>query len=244
VRHQFGNQSPKESGVFIAWVIPLAVPFALWAIEFYTFPVSFLMPLVLVVLLCFLALHLPPSSVLSWTIVYAAMIILLAQVSVEPPPTSPALRPYVRSGFIFVGGITALLLAAHRVRMHKGNQALFKVISALPTAVIVSDVSGNILLMNDKCRTLLTGQLTEFSGLSFFSAFTAPHHQGREIEKYVSYFDREDGGPHTAVLRTRGAQPLVLNVVLTVVTLDHTRYAVTVIEKIAQEAWLGVGSAV
>jgi len=197
--------------------------------------VAFLLPLSLVVLLCYLALKLPPSAMLLWTVFYIAFGIIVAQVEPEPPVPSVALRPYVRSGFVLAGGTTAILLAAHRVRMRRSNQALFKVIALLPAPVIVSDISGNILLMNDQCRKLLADQLTEFSALSFFTTFVAAKDQGREIAKYVGYFERDDGGPYAAALKTRGPQPMVLEVVITIVTLDRTRYAVTVVDTARRE---------
>jgi hypothetical protein len=192
-------------------------------------PVAFLLPLSLVVMLCYLALRLSPSAMLLWTVFYIALGIVAAQVAPEPPVTIAALRPYVRSGFVLAGGITAILLAAHRVRMRRSNCTLFKVISLLPTPVIVSDVSGDILLMNDECRKLLVDQLSELGNLSFFTTFVPAKDQGREIAKYVGYFEREEGGPYAATLKTRGPQPLMLEVAITIVTLDQTHYAVTVV---------------
>lgn len=233
--NKFGDQSGPKPSPFSTWIAPLAAPFVVVLIQHYLLPVAFLLPLSLVVILCYLALRLPPSAMLVWTAFYIAFGILAAQVEVEPPVTSAAWRPYVRSGFVAAGGITAILLAGHRVRMRRSNEALFKVIALLPSAVIISDVSGNILLLNDECRKLLADQLSGVSKLSFFTTFVAAKDQGREIAKYVGYFEREEGGPYAATLKTRGPQPMLLEVAITIVTLDKTRYAVTVVDQARRE---------
>jgi glucan phosphoethanolaminetransferase (alkaline phosphatase superfamily) len=234
MRKRFGNEDNGPS-VAISWVLPTAVPLLLWLAEYYVLPVTFLIPLGLVVFLCYLALRLKPSAIIFWTIAYMAFVILAAQIFVQPPPTNEALRPFVRSVFVFAGGTTAVFLAINRLRMRKSNAALLKVISVLPSPVIVSDISGNIFLMNDASRRLLASRISRFSGLSFFSAFVAPAQQGREIEKYISYFERDDEGSYAATLQTRGEEPLILDVMITIVTLDKTRYAVTAIEDVRQD---------
>jgi hypothetical protein len=221
----------RPPGLLISLIVPLAAPICLFFIEAYLVPLVFLMPLVLVLVLCYLAMRLSPRAVMFWMLFYIALVIVAAQISVEPEPVMAALRPYVRSGFVFAGGITAFLLASHRARMGKSNQALFKVISALPSPVVVSDISGNILLMNKQCQDLLARQHDPLSAVSFFSTFVSREDQGLEIQKYLKYFDAEDGDIFPAVLQTRGEPPLVLEVVITIVTLGNIRYAVMAIEK-------------
>jgi hypothetical protein len=233
--NKFGPQLEDSPGWIIFWVVPFAAPFVLFLIESYLIPVSFLMPLLLVVLLCYLAMRLPPKVVLMWTFAYVAIVIVLALVAPETRQVSPAFRPLVRSGYILAGGATAFLLAAHRLQMKQSNAALFRLIALLPTSVIVSDVSGNVLLMNNECKKLLEGHVNQLADLSFFSAFTAREQQGREISKYVRYFEAGEEGPFPTVLQTRGERPLMLYATIAIMTVGLGRYAVTVIEKTVED---------
>jgi hypothetical protein len=233
--NKFGPQSEKPPGWIVFWAVPFAAPFVLFLIEFYLIPVSFLMPLLLVVLLCYLAMQLPPKVVVLWMFAYVAIIIILALVAPETRQISPSFRPLVRAGYVLAGGVTAFLLAAHRLRMKQSNAALFRLIALLPTSVIVSDVSGNVLLMNNECKKLLEGHVNHLADISFFSAFTAREQQGREISKYVRYFEADEEGPFPTVLQTRGERPLMLYATIAIVTVGLGRYAVTVIEKVVEE---------
>jgi PAS domain-containing protein len=212
-------------------VLPLLAPIILLMIDTYLIPQAFLLPLMLVMTLSYLALRLPVPAVASWATIYLVIVLLVSYYPIESTQTLPYLRPYVRTAFILAGGITACLLASHRTRLLKSNQALVQIISSLPSAIVVSDISGNILLMNKACQKLLEGRVHALSGLSFFSTFIGREEQGQVIAQYVNFFQADKPGPFPMILRTRGERPLELNVSMTIVTLDKTRYAMTVIEK-------------
>ena len=224
------STSPSEGWV-TNWAVPLAAPVIAFLIQVYWIPVTFVLPLAVVITLCYLALKLSPRTVLVWMVVYVASVLIAAQLRVEPPPTSAAFRPFIRSGFVVAGGITAYLLAVNRIRLHGSNEALFQVISVLPSAVMVTDVSGNILLMNTHCVNLLEGHFNGVSSLSFFAAFTTRETQGREIEDYLKLFESGTNEPVAVTLRTRGEHSLALEVVITIVKSDRNRYAVIVVER-------------
>jgi PAS domain-containing protein len=229
--NRLGFQFDKPSSLADFLVLPLLAPVVLFLIDSYLIPQAFLLPLMLVMLLSYLALRLPTSAVAGWVVVYMVMVLLVSLYPVERTQTLPFLKPYIRTAFILAGGITACLLASHRTRLQKSNRTLLKIISALPSAVVVSDISGNILLMNKEAQRLLQGHTDPLSGLSFFSTFIAHEEQGRQIGKYVSYFQADEAGPFSTILHTRGEHALTLDVSITIITLDKTRYALTVIEK-------------
>jgi PAS domain-containing protein len=137
--------------------------------------------------------------------------------------------------FLTVGS-AAVLLAAYRQRLEVGHEALFRVISALPLAVIISDISGNILLLNDQAQQLLKHHLSDLTGISYFSTFTTPSDQGKTIARYISYFDPANVGTSSVILYTRGEPVLSLHAALTVVGIDKQRYAITVVERVEHAA--------
>ncbi|HUB66461.1 MAG TPA: PAS domain-containing protein [Candidatus Methylacidiphilales bacterium] len=229
--NKFGFPFEKRSSVADFLVLPLLAPIVLFLIDSFLIPQAFLLPLMLVMTLSYLALRLPVPAVASWAIVYLVIVLLVSFYPIETTQTVPYLRPYVRTAFILAGGITACLLASHRTRLLKSNAALVQIISALPSAVVVSDISGNILLMNKACQQLLEGRLHALTGLSFFSTFIGQEEQGQIIAQYVNFFQTDQPGPFPMVLCTRGDRPLKLNVSITIVTLDKTRYAMTLVEK-------------
>jgi PAS domain-containing protein len=229
--YNFGLKSENQVSIADFLVLPLLAPIVLLLIDCYLIPQAFLLPLMLVMTLSYLALRLPMTAVAGWAIVYMSTVLWISFHPVEPTQTLPYLRPYVRTAFILAGGVSACLLASHRTRLQKSNQALLNIISALPSAVVVSDISGYILLMNKECQRLLKGHADPLSGLSFFSTFIGYEDQGQEIGKYVAYFQSNEPGPFPAVLHTRGENPLTLHVSVTIITLDKIRYAMTVIEK-------------
>ncbi len=209
--------------------IPLLAPFVLLLIDCYLIPQAFLLPLLLVMLLCYLALRLPAWMVALWSLVYTGFILVISFYPVEQTQTLPAFRPYVRTAFLLVSGTTATLLAIHRNQLEKGNQALLQVVSSMPLAVIVSDISGDILLLNVAAEKLLAKHINELSGLSYFSTFISPEEQGQMISKYLSYFQSEYEKPHSVTLCTRGEPALTLHVTITVISLQKTPYAITIV---------------
>jgi PAS domain-containing protein len=191
----------------------------------------------LLMFLIYLGFRTPTWVVCLWGIIYAMAVLILTLFPIqEAQPSLPFMRPYVRAAFLLVGATAATLVAHHRTRMEKSHEALFNVISALPLAVIISDISGNILLMNREAQKVLSNHVHELSGLSYFSTFISPDEQGRSIATYISYFDSHRTGRVSTILRTRGNPSLTLRASITVIGIDTHRYALTVIEKAEEMA--------
>jgi PAS domain-containing protein len=141
-------------------------------------------------------------------------------------------QPFVRTSVFLTVGSAAVLLAAYRQRLEVGHEALFRIISSLPLAVIVSDISGNILLLNEQAQQLLKNHISDPTGSSYFSTFTSPNDEGKTIAKYISYFDPASVGTASVLLRTRGEPVLSLHAAITVVAINKRRYAITVVEHV------------
>jgi hypothetical protein len=219
-------------GFLGAVAIPGLLAAGLLLIDFFLLPGIFSLPLLLLMLLIFLAMRLPARAVALWTVLFAALIFVILLLPIEARVTSPALRPYVRTSIFLTGGLAAILLARYRQRLELGHEALFRVISSLPLAVIVSDISGNILLLNEQAQHVLKNHIPNQEGVSFFSTFVSPTDQGKTIARYISYFDPAHVGTVATILHTRGQPALSLHASITVVGIDQHRYAITVVERI------------
>ncbi|HUB66718.1 MAG TPA: hypothetical protein VL981_04470 [Candidatus Methylacidiphilales bacterium] len=215
--------------------IPIFALLLLLAIDSILIPEAFTLPLLLLLILGYLAVRLPSWAVFAWGIAYGGIIVIILLFSFpEDSHTDPALQPYLALfTFIAVGG-TLALLAGYRIKLEKSYNALLGIVTTLPVPVVVSDISGNILLLNHEAENLLYGQVNDLAGLSYFSTFTSPGEQGRAIAKYISYFDPSNSGPFSATLQTRGDSPKLLKASISIFGSFRHLYAVTVIEKTSE----------
>jgi PAS domain-containing protein len=212
--------------------LPSLLWLGLFLIDRFLIPGVFSLPLLLLLALIFLSFRLPAWMVAIWALMYGASVFAILMSPIKEAATDPALRPYVRTCIFLAGGAAAVLLASHRQRLERGHQALFRIIAALPLPVIVSDVSGNILLLNNAAQAVLKRHISDLAGLSFFSTFVSPNDQGKAIARYIGYFDPGHAGPVSTALRTRGEPSLTLHSSISVVRIDRSRYAVTVVERV------------
>ncbi len=236
---RFYPRAAPAPGLLGAIVIPTVLAAGLLLIDFFWLPGIFSLPLLLLMLLIFLAMRLPARAVALWTLLFGALIFVILLLPIEARVTDPVFRPYVRTAIFLTGGCAAILLARYRQRLELGHEALFRVISALPLPVIVSDISGIILLLNEQAQHVLKNHLPDKQEASFFSTFVSPTDQGRTIARYISYFDPAHVGTVSTVLHTRGQPALSLHASITVVSIDKHRYAITVVERIEHVAAIG-----
>jgi hypothetical protein len=232
--NNFYHPTPRPGAWENFW-LPCLIGVGLLLIDFYLIPGIFALPLLLLILLIFLAFRLPAWMVGVWTLTYAAIILAILFLPIPETATNPALKPFIRIAIFLAGGAGAVLLAAYRQRLETGHEALFRVISGLPLAVIVSDVSGRILLFNEQAQQVLKNHINE-SDMSFFSTFVTPNDQDKSTATYISYFDPGHIGTVATVLRTRGAPALNLYAAITVVLIGQHRYAITVVERVEPTA--------
>jgi PAS domain-containing protein len=233
LKNSFYHPAPLASGVWQTVGIPVAMGIGLLLVDIYFIPGIFALPLLLMMTLMFLAFRLPAWIVGIWALIYAALILSITMGGpIEETTTDPVFRPFVRTSVFLTVGAAAVLLAAYRQRLEIGHEALFRIISSLPLAVIVSDISGNIVLLNDQAYQLLKNHVSSMAGLSYFSTFISPSDQGATIAKYISYFDPASVGTASILLRTRGEPVLALHAAITVVGINKHRYAITVVERV------------
>lgn len=216
--------------------MPALLGGALFLIDYFFVPGIFSLPLMFLILLIFLAMRLPAPAVALWTLVFAGIILIFLMLPIEEANTIPPFRPYIRTAIFVAGGSAAILLSAYRQRLELGHDALFRIISSLPLAVIVSDISGNILLLNEQAQQVLKHHIDSLAGLSYFSTFISPSDQGKTIARYISYFDPAHSGTVSTVLHTRGEPALALHASITVVAIGNHRYAITVVERVEHVA--------
>jgi PAS domain-containing protein len=236
VANNFYRPLPNRTGLWATVCLPLLAGVGLLLVDVYLIPGAFAFPLLLLMLLIYLSLHLPPQIVLMWALIYAGVIYLLTVSNVTNAVTSPAFRPYLRTAIFLTGSTGAVLLAAFRQRLQAGHEALFHIISALPLAVIVSDIAGNILLLNEQAREVLKNHVPPAAQLSYFTLFLSPDDHSRTVARYISYFDPANVGTVSTLLRTRSEPPLSLHASITAVLVDGDRYAITMVERIEHVA--------
>lgn len=205
-------------------------------IDIYLIPGIFALPLLLMMLLIYLSLRLPPQIVLLWALIFTGTIYLFAFVRVNDAITNPVFRPYLRTALFLTGSTGAVLLAAFRQRIQSGHEALSRIISALPLPVIVSDVTGTVLLLNEQAREVLKNHVEPASGLSYSAIFLSLDEHERPNARYAGYFDSSHSGTVSTVLRTRGGPPLLLHAFITIITVDGQRYAITMVERVEHVA--------
>ncbi len=234
--YRFYRRPTPAPGFWGAVAIPAVVAVVLALIDFFLIPGIFSLPLLLLMLLIFLAMRLPPQAVALWTLCFGVVIFVILLLPTEVRMTAPTLRPYVRTAIFLTGGVAAILLAGYRQRLELGHEALFHVIASLPLPVIVSDISGNVLLLNEQAQHVLKHHLHDTAGISYFSTFVSPHDQGKTIARYISYFDPGHAGTVSTVLHTRDQPALALHATITVVGIDKHRYAITVVERVGHVA--------
>jgi len=216
--------------------MPALLAGALVLADFFLVRGIFSLPLMFLILLVFLAMRLPASMVALWTVIFGGIILAILLMPIEEAATMPVFRPYVRTAIFMAGGSAAILMAGYRKRLETGHDALFRIIASLPLAVIVSDISGNILLLNEQAQQVLKHHINSLAGLSYFSTFVSPSDQGKTIARYISYFDPAHSGTVSTVLHTRGQPALALHASITVVGINQHRYAVTVVERVEHVA--------
>jgi len=225
----------KPPGLLHFLWIPLLAPLVLLIIDKVLIPEAFTLPLLLLPVLGYLAIRLPPWVVFTWGLIYGWVILsILLFHFPEDNYTVPVLRPYLSSLTFVTSGVVIALLSAYRMKLEKSYNALFNIVTTLPVPVVVSDISGNILLLNREAEKLLYGQVNDLAGLSFFSTFTSPGEQGRAIAKYIGYFDPNNFGPFPVTLQTRGNSPKLLKASISIFGSFKHLYAVTVIEKTSE----------
>jgi hypothetical protein len=226
----FYRPSASPPGVWGNFWLPLLVSVVLFLIDFYLIPGIFALPLLLLILLIFLAFRLTARMVALWTVIYALVILAMLFLPIPNSTSDPALKPYIRTAVFLTGGSGAILLAAYRHRLEMGHEALFRVISGLPLPVIVSDISGHIVLLNEQAQQVLKNHVNEQTGHSYFSIFAGPN--GQDKTAYLDYFDPHHVSTVAILLRTRTAPTLSLHAAITVVTIGNHRYAITVVESV------------
>ena len=150
--NNFYRPLPNHTGVWATVVMPFVAGLALMLLDVYLLPGIFALPLLLMMLLIYLSLRLPPRVVLLWALIFTGTIYIFAFIRVSDAITNPAYRPYLRTALFLTGSTGAVLLSAFRQRLQAGHEALFRIISGLPMVVIVSDIAGNILLLNEQAQ--------------------------------------------------------------------------------------------
>lgn len=225
----FQKQKPLAFSELV-WT-PLFSLLFLFAFDYWMIPQAVVLPPMLFLLLGYLSFRLPVRTLLIWVIIYAAAVLIMLRIA--PPAYAPA-TPFVRAASFVSGGLVIILITAHRENLEKSNKAFFEVVSALPLAVIVSNISGDILLLNKEARRLLATEGHDLVGLSFFSTFIVPDQQGIAIERYFNFFKQNNQGPHAIMLQTRGKQPRQLYASLSVLGSGKQQYAITVINNVEE----------
>ena len=234
--HNFYRPVQPNPGLWASAGLPFCLGVVLMLVDLYLIKGIFALPLLLLLVLIYLSLRVPPRIVTLWALIYAAAIYLFVLLNVTEAVTNPVYKPYLRTAVFLTGGTGAVMMAAFRQRLQAGHEALFRIIAALPLAVIVSDISGNILLLNEQAKQVLKNHVGPSTDPSYFGLFMDPKDHGRSIAQYIGYFDPSHVGTVNTLLRAQGEPQLFLHSSITTVMVDGHRYAITMVERIEHEA--------
>lgn len=157
----------------------------------YLFPTTRITSALLFITLGGFSLILKPRSILYWTLVFSIPVVwnhLEVAGALSIPPGATALR--ILS--FLSGGVIAMLLSSYRIRLSSEINNLLRVFDALPVALVISDMDGEIQFVNDACCQFLDIPAEEVVSSTYFSLFSDPANRGREIERYLTLFEEEN----------------------------------------------------
>ncbi len=86
--------------------MPFLAAAALFLIDYYLIPGIFALPLLLMILLMFLAFRLPAWMVAVWTLTFAASVLILRLMPIPEVITFPAFKPYILTSIFITGGFS------------------------------------------------------------------------------------------------------------------------------------------
>jgi PAS domain-containing protein len=96
---------------------------------------------------------------------------------------------FQRAGLFFVLCAMAIYMASYRTDTERILTRLRAILSKLPTPVILSDASGNIVYANDAVTPVLRQTPSQITGKSYFDFFHTKALKGKSIRSYFEMFE-------------------------------------------------------
>lgn len=133
-----------------------------------------------------LALRLRPRVLFFWVLIYSATsIFMIYQDRGNWNQNSHEIRFLIRIVGVLVSNGMALGLSTYRTRLEDSYRQVLDVFQKIPSALIVSDSSGNIVSVNEETAHLCGLTPAEMIGDSYFKFFGIGRTKGDSIKKYL-----------------------------------------------------------
>lgn len=163
-------------------------------------PTTVSTPFLLGIVLMGLSLRQSTSLVVVVSLVYSGLTVfalikfheyMAANVHVSP---HPFFWLFQRTGLFLVLCGLAIYLAYHRTETERVLFRLRTILSKLPSPVILSDASGNIVYANDAVTPVLQHPPSYVIGNSYFDFFHTEAMKGESIRSYFKLFEADTNG--------------------------------------------------
>jgi len=105
----------------------------------------------------------------------------------------------------------------------------------LPTPVIISDLDGGVVFMNNDALKLLDITAEEVPGTSYFS-FVVAAEKGKKIQRYFDFVSSNQTILHNFAIQVRKPTPMEIQTTLFVIQGKHARLVATVFSNLFTES--------
>ncbi len=136
-----------------------------------------------------------PSWMLWWATIYSVIVVeilvnpgIFAFFSGGNYPHETTSHHFRAINFVVTAAF-ACLFSWMLTRLHKKRDVLHNLIQQMPIPVIVSDIEGKIVELNEQARALI-GIAGDDLFPNFFDAFAPASRQGKCISSYLSFFEQ------------------------------------------------------
>ena len=211
-------------------VYPLAVLAVIILVDLYLIPAAVITPMCCIILLGYMALKYRPMPLLIWTVflTLVSFLVLYLGAQHEDAHITKMLTVIIRTFTLFVGGMVAINLSAHRKYLDENFKQIVSILEMVATPIIISDESGTINYVNEKAAELLGTGLQQVQGRSYFSYIANQSEKGTSIQSYLEIFDGKNTRQEI-IVRLRGADERVMKARLMCLGDGVLRRLVTII---------------
>lgn len=98
---------------------------------------------------------------------------------------NPELTMWLRLAGQMTAGVMFFVISVERERLDKQRQSVESLLAALPMPVVITDLLGNVLQVNNAAFRMIGLGEKEVVGMSCFSLFSSPKEKGRSVERFL-----------------------------------------------------------
>jgi len=163
-------------------------------LDIYFVPWVTITPLACTAMICWIALHYRPRTVVFWVLIFVctSCAVLTHDSTFVKTLQLPGWTVVLRTLGSLVNGAMAIAISIYRVNLGRGYRQAITVMEKMPVPIIVSDESGTINFINDQAAELLGIAMEDAPGHSYFSFLANQSEKGKSIQRYLQIFDSDD----------------------------------------------------